>query len=164
MGGACDVLRVDTQPPTAATTAPAAQTTLGGTAIVTANASDNVGVTKAELYIDGTLAGPADTAAPYVFSWDTTSYSNADHSLTVKAYDAAGNTKISDPVTIIVNNAVPPLIPGDTDGDGLVNVSDLSRLAANYCTATHCITNATRLQGDFNGDRIVTSYNDHLQS
>ena len=43
------------------------------------------------------------------------------------------------------------LIPGDANGDGMVDVGDLGILAANYGTAT----GATWAQGDFNSDGAV---------
>lgn len=44
----------------------------------------------------------------------------------------------------------PVLVPGDTNGDGTVNFSDLLTLAQNYGS-----TSATWTQGDFNGDGSV---------
>lgn len=62
------------------------------------------GVAKVELYVDGALA-QTDTAAPYTFSWNTTSATNGSHTLTAKAYDLANNNATSAGVTITVNNA-----------------------------------------------------------
>jgi len=64
---------------------------------VTISAADNVGVTRVELYIDGKLAG-TDTSAPYSIRVSAKSYAFGTHQLTAKAYDAAGNTKVSQPV------------------------------------------------------------------
>jgi hypothetical protein len=74
-------------------------------ASVTASASDNVGVAKVELYIDGQLFGSPVTATPYNWSWDTTAYADGTHSLYTKAYDAAGNVGQSTTVTTTVSNA-----------------------------------------------------------
>ena len=93
----------DTTPPTTAITAPTAGSTQSGTIAVTASASDDVGVTKVELYADGTLK-QTDTTAPYSFSLDTTTLSNTSHGLTVKAYDAAGHVTTSSAVAITVSN------------------------------------------------------------
>ena len=46
----------------------------------------------------------ADTTAPYDFSWDTRTASNAPHSLTAVAVDAAGNQTTSPTVSVTVNN------------------------------------------------------------
>jgi hypothetical protein len=93
----------DTQAPTASITAPLAGATVSGTVAVNASASDNVGVTKVEFYMDGTLRS-TDTSSPYSWSWDTTAFANSSHSLVAKAYDAAGNVGTSTTVTVTVNN------------------------------------------------------------
>lgn len=97
----------DTQAPTVSITAPANGATVSGTVNVTATASDNVGVTSVEFYLDGVLQ-TSDSSAPYSWSWDTTSASNAVHSLTSKAFDAAGNAGTSSAVGVTVNNTTPP--------------------------------------------------------
>ena len=95
----------DTTPPTTSITAPANGATVSGTVSVAASASDNVGVTKVEFYLDGALKSTS-TASPYTWSWDTTTATNASHSLVSKAYDAAGNVGTSSTVTVTVSNTV----------------------------------------------------------
>jgi hypothetical protein len=75
---------------------------------VTANASDNVGVTGVQFKLDGNNIGAEDTTSPYAISWNTTTASNGSHSLTAVARDAASNTTTSVPVSITVSNAAPP--------------------------------------------------------
>ena len=94
----------DTTAPAVAITAPGAGTTVSGTVAVSATATDNVGVTKVELFVDGVLNG-TDTAAPYAFSWNTTGLSNGVHALQVAATDAAGNVGHST-VSVTVSNNV----------------------------------------------------------
>ena len=96
----------DTQAPTVAITAPAAGGTVSGNVAVTAAASDNVGVTRVELYVDASPAGTA-TASPYSFNWASTTATNGSHALTAKAYDAAGNMGASTAVGVTVNNPLP---------------------------------------------------------
>lgn len=103
----------DTTPPATSITAPAAGATVSGTTTVTASASDNVGVTKVEFYLDAALKS-SDTAAPYSWSWNTASTPNGSHSLTSKAYDAAGNIGTSTAVTVNVSNGVPVDVSGWT--------------------------------------------------
>ncbi|HYM61788.1 MAG TPA: Ig-like domain-containing protein [Thermoanaerobaculia bacterium] len=93
----------DTTPPTTSITAPANGAVVSGTTSVTASASDNVGVTKVEFYLDGALQS-TDTTSPYSWSWDTTTSSSGSHSLTSKAYDAAGNIGTSTAVGVTVSN------------------------------------------------------------
>jgi hypothetical protein len=95
----------DTTAPTVSITAPANGATVSGTVSVTASASDNVGVTKVEFYLDGVLKS-TDTTSPYSWSWDTTTAANGTHSLTSKAYDAANNVGTSAAVSVTVSNTV----------------------------------------------------------
>jgi hypothetical protein len=77
---------------------------VSGLVTVSASASDAVGVTKVEFYLDGALQA-TDNGAPYEWSWNTTATSNGNHTLESKAYDAADNVGSSAPVTVTVNNA-----------------------------------------------------------
>ena len=95
----------DTTAPTVAIAAPTGGT-VSGTVAVNVNASDNVGVTQVDLYVNGTKIA-SDTTAPFAFSWDSKTVANGSASLTAYAYDAAGNFKASSPVVVTVNNVVP---------------------------------------------------------
>ncbi len=97
----------DTTAPTASVTAPPGGATLTGTADVTAAATDNVGVTKVELYIDDALEGWV-AITPYSWTWDTTSHADGSHRLLVKAYDAAGNLGASPAVSVDLQNSPVP--------------------------------------------------------
>ncbi len=82
---------------------------------MTASASDNVGVTKVEFYLDNVLQSTS-TAAPYSWSWNTTTAANGAHALTSKAYDAAGNIGTSAVVNVTVSNVAdttPPTAPAN---------------------------------------------------
>ena len=92
----------DTTAPTVAITAPTG--TLSGIVTVTANASDNVGVAGVQFYLDGALLGTEDTTTPYSVSWNTTTATNASHTLLARARDAAGNITNSAPLTVTVSN------------------------------------------------------------
>jgi len=93
----------DTTPPTASITSPAAGATVSGTIGIQANASDNVGVTRVDFLVDGSLLS-SDTTAPFAASWNTANAANGAHSLTVRAFDAANNQKTSAAVSVTVNN------------------------------------------------------------
>jgi len=97
----------DTTPPTTSLTAPSSGATLTATATVSANASDNVGVTNVEFYAGATLIGN-DSSSPYSISWDTTTVANGSYNLTSKAYDAAGNSASSTVVSVTVSNVAGP--------------------------------------------------------
>src|SRR5204863_268576 len=95
----------DTTPPTVSLTAPASGATVSGTTTISANASDNVGVVGVQFRLDGANVGVEDTTAPYAIAWDTTTASNASHTLTAVARDAAGNTTTAAAVTVTVANS-----------------------------------------------------------
>jgi subtilisin family serine protease len=103
----------DTTPPTTSITSPAGGATVGGTVTVSANAADNVGVSRVELFVDGALTG-SDTSSPYAVAWNTTTAPNGSHSLQTKAYDAAGNVGSSAVVAVTVAN-------GSSGGELIVN-------------------------------------------
>lgn len=93
----------DTTLPSVNVTAPASGATLSGTIDVTASASDNVGVSKVEFYLDGALA-ETDTASPFVFTWDTAGIANGGHALMAKAYDQANNVRADNDTSVTVSN------------------------------------------------------------
>jgi hypothetical protein len=93
----------DTQPPATAITSPVAGATVSGSVAVAASASDNVGVTLVEFYLDGVLKS-SDATSPYQWTWDTTTSPNGAHTLSSKAYDAAGNAGTSAGVGVTVSN------------------------------------------------------------
>jgi subtilisin family serine protease len=98
------VSNVDTQPPTAAIGAPLAGSVVSGLVPVNVTASDNVGVTKVDLKVNGTTVA-TDTTAPYAFSWNSVALPNGQASLTAVAYDAAGNSAASAAITVSISNA-----------------------------------------------------------
>jgi subtilisin family serine protease len=94
---------VDTTLPTVLISAPGNGASVSGTVPVQGTASDNVGVTKIELDVDGAAAATV-TSSPFSFSWNSASKPNGSHTLTVKAFDAANNVG-STSVTVTVGNA-----------------------------------------------------------
>jgi hypothetical protein len=94
----------DTTAPTVSVTSPTNGSTVSGTVTVNATASDSVGVTKVEFYVDGALRS-TDTSSPYSYSWNTTTFANSSHTIVAKAYDAANNVGTSSNVTVTVSNS-----------------------------------------------------------
>ncbi len=99
-------------PPAVSITSPANNASVSGTITVNVTASDTNGVASVQLQVDGANAGAALTSAPYNFSWDTTTVSNASHTLTAVAKDMSGNAGVSAAVKVTVNNAdtTPPTV------------------------------------------------------
>jgi hypothetical protein len=89
----------DTTPPSVS----ASESGTSGTITLSSSASDNVGVTKVEFYVDGLLKG-TDTTAPYSLALNSTTLSNGSHSLVAKAYDAANNIGTSNTFNFSINN------------------------------------------------------------
>ena len=112
----------DTQDPTVQFSSPSAGNTVSGIVSVAVSASDNVGVTRVELYAGGVLMGQ-DTTVPYQFSWDTRNGNNGNVTLQALAYDAANNVGTTTR-TVNVNNGVsqpdstPPVITSMSPADG----------------------------------------------
>lgn len=94
---------VDTSAPAASISAPLGSSTVSGLVAVNVGASDNMGVTKVELRVNGTLIA-TDTSSPYGFSWDSSKVANGMSSLVATAYDAAGNAGSSAAVAVNVAN------------------------------------------------------------
>src|SRR5271155_1304168 len=98
--------------PTVSITSPANNSTVNGTVTVSAAASDSAGIASVQLQVDGADVGAALTTAPYNFSWNTTSVSNASHTLTAVATDTGENSATSAVVKVTVNNSdtTPPTV------------------------------------------------------
>lgn len=108
----------DTQAPAISITSPAAGT-VSGIVPVDVAASDNVGVTRAELYVNGSMIAIDDTS-PFAFVWDTASYANGTYLLVAKAYDAAGNIGTSSAVSVMLgSDTIAPVISSFNLTDGM---------------------------------------------
>jgi subtilisin family serine protease len=102
-----NAVTVDSTAPIATIGSPTSGASVSGLVPVNVSASDNVGVTKVELYANGSLVA-SDNVAPYSFSWDSTKVANGSVNLVAKAYDSAGNVGTSSTVSVNVANAVAP--------------------------------------------------------
>jgi subtilisin family serine protease len=78
----------DFVPPVVAITSPQNGATVRNTVSVSVSSSDNVGVIRVELYVDGAIKA-SSTTAPFTTSWNSRKASNGAHTLSCKAYDAA---------------------------------------------------------------------------
>ena len=95
-------------PPVVSITAPASGATVSGTVAVTATATSSIGVASVQFQLDGTNVGSPLTAAPYIYSWDTTKGSNGSHTLKAIAKDSAGVSTTSAGDTVTVNSVIAP--------------------------------------------------------
>lgn len=97
--------------------APAVTASVGGstgTFSLGAQATDNVGVVRVEFLVDGALVASQSGAGPaFSASWNSTQVPNGSHTLTVKAYDAAGNCGSASTSFLVANgssDATPPVL------------------------------------------------------
>jgi len=115
-------------------TVSASESGTSGTITLSATASDNVGVTKVEFYVDGALKG-TDTTSAYSMTLDSTTLANGSHTLTAKAYDAAGNVATSSAVAFSVSNTVA--------STQLIANSGFESGTASWTASSGVITNST---------------------
>jgi len=103
----------DTTKPTVSIANPVGGATVSGLVSIGVNAADNVGVSRVDLKVNGTVVA-SDAAGPYTFSWDSTGVANGMNNLVAIAYDAAGNVATSSTVQVNVANAVQPPVADTT--------------------------------------------------
>ncbi len=112
----------DNEAPSVAIASPGADSTVSGLVDVTASATDNLGVSRVELYVANQLVDTV-TTAPYAFTWDSTQVADGPATLLAYAYDEAGNRGESEGITIQVANdtgpdTVPPQVSISSPTDG----------------------------------------------
>jgi len=92
-------------PPSVSITNPNDGTTVSGTVMVAADASDDNGVTQVEFFVDGSSIGvDSDGSDGWFTSWNTTSVNDGPHTVAVTATDTAGQTA-SDSISVTVDNS-----------------------------------------------------------
>ena len=100
---------LDTMAPTISLSTPTAGTayTTPQAVPITANATDNVAVTKVWFVLDGVTVA-IDTATSYAYSWPITGANNGAHTWTATAFDAMGNSSTTAGVPVTVNIDITP--------------------------------------------------------
>jgi hypothetical protein len=96
----------DTSAPSVSITSPANNTTVSGTITLEVSATDNVGITAADLFYDGSNVirkGTSQGEYGWGSRFDTRTINDGAHTFGVTAYDAAGNQKTAQ-VTLNVSN------------------------------------------------------------
>ncbi|HYI93670.1 MAG TPA: LamG-like jellyroll fold domain-containing protein [Bryobacteraceae bacterium] len=91
--------------PSVSIATPIGGATVAGNVSITASAQNAVGV---QFLVDGTNVGAEDTTSPYSVTWNTSSVSDGNHTITARARNAAGTT-ISSPIAVTVANANPSI-------------------------------------------------------
>lgn len=98
------VVPVDTTAPSVSINSPSNGSTVSGTVNVSLSSSDNVGVIRTELFINGSIFGTS-TSSSASFSWNTTTFADGTYILEARAYDAANNIG-SRSISVTVRNSV----------------------------------------------------------
>jgi subtilisin family serine protease len=107
----------DATPPAVTLTSPSGGV-LFGSVVVSASASDNVGVAGVRFLLNNNPLGAEDTAAPYELTWPTGTTSNGTHALTAVARDAAGNQNSSVVSVTVSNDTTAPTVALTSPGTG----------------------------------------------
>ena len=125
---------VDATAPAVTIAAPTAGT-VSGTVTVSVSASDNVGVARVDLMVNGKLFG-STASAPFDFVWNTANMPNGSATLSAVAYDAAGNNAVSAPGRVTVSNYVTDTtaptvaITSPSDGSSLGRMTNVTATAS----------------------------------
>ncbi len=99
----------DTTAPTVSLTAPTSGAVLNGVVPLAATASDNRAVTRVDFLVDGLPIG-SDSTAPYAASWNTATYALGTHTVRAVAFDAAGNSAVSEVTCTVYRDEIAPVI------------------------------------------------------
>lgn len=114
---------VDNGAPSVSVVSPAAGGFVSANAVVTAQAADAAsGVAFVEFYLDSALVG-SDSSAPYSLNWDTRTVADGPHTLSSRAYDAAGHAADSAGVSVTVDNGSPAASIASPSGGALVSAT-----------------------------------------
>jgi peptidoglycan/xylan/chitin deacetylase (PgdA/CDA1 family) len=128
-----DYALVDVQPDTTAPavslTAPANGATVSGQVPVSATATDNVGVSRVDFAVDGTVIG-SSTASPYQVTWNSAAAGNGNHTVTATAYDAAGNASTPSSVTVTSSNGATNMLANASLESAATSVPDCWQLGS----------------------------------
>jgi sugar lactone lactonase YvrE len=105
-------------PPAVTLTSPPEGSTVRGTVVAQAGASDDRGVTQVQFAVDGTTIGTDTNGADgWSVSWDTSTVGDGSHTVTATTTDTVGQTG-SDSNGVTVDNTAPTVaITSPSDGD-----------------------------------------------
>ena len=99
----------DSTPPIVSITSPVADSQVSGLVTVDVSATDNVGVSKVQLKVNG-VTYPDDTTAPYQFSIDTAGMADGPLTMEATAFDERGNFSSSTTTVYVKNDDVRPQV------------------------------------------------------
>jgi hypothetical protein len=132
----------DTTAPAISITSPANNSTISGSTNLTVSATDNIGVVGVRYLVDGTQIGSEVTSSPFSATWS--GMSDGTYTLTAEARDAAGNKKLSSPISVTVKTAT-------------VNVAPVLNTIGNKSVAENSTLTFQLSATDGNGDTLTYS-------
>ncbi|WP_340120989.1 Ig-like domain-containing protein [Methylobacter svalbardensis] len=150
----------DTTPPIVSNFAPADGTTVSGTVSLTATATDNVGVTRVDFLVNGSVVG-SSTVAPYSINWNSLLNPDGPATIAATAFDAAGNGTSTPIVNVTVNNnqagnlLTNPSLEVDANNDGIADCWQRAGFGTNAYSWTRISGDAH--SGNFSESLQVTS-------
>jgi len=132
----------DTENPTVSIASPSSGSHVSGDVSLTANASDNFGVTRVDFFLDsGTTPIGSAASAPYTITWDSGTTAPGPHSLSATARDAAGNTGTSATVPIAVDAPTLPQVSITSPANGaIVQRKSIVSIAASVTPGSYAVS------------------------
>jgi len=107
----CSNQSPDSTPPIVSINSPQNMEIVFDTLKIICTASDKQGIKNIELYIDEQTTGLKTENEPYIFNWYLGDYQNNSlHKIQVRATDKNNNKKLSDIITVLVDNDLRPEI------------------------------------------------------
>lgn len=124
-------------PPTVSVTHPGEGDAVEGVVVVTADATDDDGVTAVEFFVDGSPIGvDSDGSDGWSGSWDTASGPDGSHEIAATATDTSGQTA-TDSVTATVDNTAPHVdITAPTEGETVSGTVTVTATASDATPVT----------------------------
>lgn len=87
---------------------------------ITMMATDNIGIEKVELWVDGSSTGLSDTTEPYEIHFGTRTIENGAHTIIGRAFDLSGNYADSQPqILTVYNDYDPPVVAFEVEFSGV---------------------------------------------
>ena len=148
----------DTSPPTVNVSSPADGETVSGMVEFDATASDNVGVTLVDFFVDGVFMD-SDSTSPYSAEWDTTTAADGPHTGSASAYDAEGNVGTSAMVNLTVQNGAASEVFYDTFENGAWNGQWTEDSQGDWFTSTQRATegsSSAEVDGSANDAQLIS--------
>jgi mannan endo-1,4-beta-mannosidase len=96
-------ITLDTTAPTVSISSPSNGGTVSGTVTVSGTATDNMGLSKVEVALNGGIWRVATGTSSWSYSWDSTAWINGTNTIIAKATDTQNNSSTSQ-ITVTVNN------------------------------------------------------------